>query len=188
MAYLKREELERMHFRSLGEDVCISDKAVIYHPERISLGNHVRIDDFVLISAGEKGVSIGDYVHIAPFCGLYGSEAISIGNYCALSSRVSVYSATDDYGGDWLTNPTFPEHLRNVQTGPILLGTHVIVGVGATLLPGARLDDGCAVGAHSLVTKHFERLSIVVGAPARFLKRRSDRIFALERELREGEK
>lgn len=39
-----------MEFRSIGEDVRISDKASIYGASEISIGSHVRMDDFCVLS------------------------------------------------------------------------------------------------------------------------------------------
>ena len=59
MAFLSAEQLEQMEFKALGVDVLISDKASIYNPEQISIGDHSRIDDFCVVScacyAGDNG-------------------------------------------------------------------------------------------------------------------------------------
>ena len=47
MSFYSAEELQTLGLASFGEDVRISRKASIYNPGRISIGNHVRIDDFV---------------------------------------------------------------------------------------------------------------------------------------------
>jgi galactoside O-acetyltransferase len=180
MPYLTKRDLSRLGFKSLGEHVRISSKASIYHPERISIGSNVRIDDFALLSAGEMGIEIGSYVHIAAYCGLFGNERITLSDYSGLSSKVCIYSASDDYSGNALTNPTTPADLRNPIVAPVHLGRHVIVGAGATILPGVTLADGCAVGAHSLVTKSFEKLSIIAGIPAKYVKKRSGKLFEME--------
>lgn len=180
MAYLTTQQLRNMGFGSLGEEVRISALASIYHPGRIHIGSHVRIDDFAVISAGAGGVAIGSYVHIACFCGLFGQELITLSDYSGLSSKVCIYSSSDDYSGEWLTNPTTPLYLRNPHHAPVFLGRHVIVGSGSTILPGVRLEEGCAVGAHSLVNKSFAALSIVAGTPARVIGRRSDEMFSKE--------
>ena len=46
MAYLSKQQLDRLGFRRIGNNVRISDKAAIYDPERIEIGDHSRIDDF----------------------------------------------------------------------------------------------------------------------------------------------
>ena len=64
MAFLNEEQLEKMQFKALGSNVCISDKASIYNADQIELGDNSRIDDFCVISGK---VSIGRNVHIAVF-------------------------------------------------------------------------------------------------------------------------
>jgi acetyltransferase-like isoleucine patch superfamily enzyme len=181
MAFLPQAQLEKMGFRSLGKHVLVSEKASIYNPSHISLGNHVRIDDFAVLSAGAKGIRIGSHVHIACFCGIFGRDEVVLDDFAGLSSRVVLYSSTDDYSGDWLTNPTVDEVFRNVHSGPVRLGKHVIVGTASTILPGVHLDTGCAVSAHSMVTKSFEPMKLVGGIPARVIKTRSDVMLILEK-------
>jgi galactoside O-acetyltransferase len=62
MAILTREEIEQMGFASVGNNVFISTKASFYGTSKIHIGNNVRIDDFCVISAGEGGVYIGNYI------------------------------------------------------------------------------------------------------------------------------
>ena len=160
--------------------MLISDRAAIYGAERISLGNNVRIDDFCLLSAGEGGIEIGNYIHIAAYSSLIGKALIRLMDFSGLSSRVSVYSSSDDYSGKSMTNPMVPEEFRNVKSKPVIIGRHVIVGAGAVLLPGIEIGDGSAIGALSLVSKSVEPGVIVSGNPARTVTKRSDRIFTLE--------
>ena len=44
--FLSREELKMLGLKSYGKDVKIGRHAVLYTPERLEIGNHVRIDDF----------------------------------------------------------------------------------------------------------------------------------------------
>lgn len=47
MSYLTRDEIENFGFNKIGRNVLISDKTSIYNPQKISIGDNVRIDDFV---------------------------------------------------------------------------------------------------------------------------------------------
>lgn len=53
------------------------------------------------------------------------------------------------------------------------IGNRSLVGMGATVLNGARIGADCLVGANSLVTegKIFEDGSLIVGAPARAIRK-----------------
>jgi len=65
MGFIKDEDLLKIGFRKIGNNVLISDKSSIYGASRIELGDNVRIDDFCILSAGDGGIEICDNVHIA---------------------------------------------------------------------------------------------------------------------------
>ena len=95
--FYSKEELSNMGFKSLGENVLISDKASIYGIKNIEIGSNVRIDDFCIISAGEGGIKIGNYVHIACYAHLIGSGQIIVEDHAQISGKVSIYSSSDDF-------------------------------------------------------------------------------------------
>jgi carbonic anhydrase/acetyltransferase-like protein (isoleucine patch superfamily) len=51
-----------------------------------------------------------------------------------------------------------------------------LIGMGARILNGALIESECIVGAGALITegKHFERGSLIVGAPARVVRQVTD--------------
>lgn len=53
-----------------------------------------------------------------------------------------------------------------------VIGKHVWIGVGATILPGVTIGDGAVVVAASVVTRDVAAYAIVAGNPARFVKNR----------------
>lgn len=180
MAFLSQAELAKIGFAAIGHDCLISDKASFYNPSQISIGHHVRIDDFCVLSAGKKGIVLGNYIHIAIFCSLIGQELISMADYSGLSSRVAVYSSTDDFSGKHLTNPMVSDQFRGVISHPVILKKHALVGTGSVLLPGSLLNEGVAVGALSLVKGELPAYSIFAGAPARYIKDRDTNLVKLE--------
>lgn len=183
MGFLSKRKLNTMGFARLGKDVQISDKASFHGIERISIGDHSRIDDFAVLSAGAGGITIGRHVHIAVMCSLIGRDRITFDDYSTLSGKGSVYSASDDYSGNSLTNPTIPEYLKNVLYSPVFIGKHCIIGSGTVILPGSILEVGVAVGAMSLVKGRLESFMIYAGCPARPVKERSKHLLELERHL-----
>src|SRR5690554_7845280 len=102
MAYLPQEALQDLRFKSLGKNVKISDKASIYNPETIELGDFSRIDDFCVISGR---VSIGKYVHVTPHGLIAGGEkGVFIGDFSGLSYGVRIFSQSDDYSGNTMVS------------------------------------------------------------------------------------
>ena len=184
MGFLSRNEIEKIGFKKLGQNVNISDKASIYGAQNISIGDHSRIDDFCFISSGLEGIEIGSYVHISVFCSITGKSKIVLSDFSGLSSKVAIFSSSDDYSGSYLTNPCVPSKFTNVDSRPIHIGKHVIIGVGSTILPGVEIGDGTAVGAYTLVNKNLEKNIIAVGIPAKKIKNRKLLIYELEEQLK----
>lgn len=183
---LSRKAIERMGFASVGDNVQISDRASFYGAARIALGSNVRIDDFCVLSAGMVGmvgISIGQHVHIAVYSSLIGAGKITLSDFCNISSRVSIYSSSDDYSGATMTNPTVPSEYTGVTHAEVFLGKHVIVGSGSVILPGMTLADGVAVGALSLVNRNCEAYGVYAGNPARRINERKRDLLELEQQF-----
>lgn len=187
MGLLSRAELDRMGFAALGEGLRVSDKASFYGASRIELGDHTRIDDFCVLSAGAGGIRIGRHVHVAVYTSLIGAGRIELGDFCNLSSRVSVYSSSDDYSGRTMTNPTVPDEYKDVQHAAVRLGRHVIVGCGSVILPGLSLEDGVAIGALALVREDCLAFGVYAGQPARRVRERERALLELEQAFLAGQ-
>lgn len=182
-SYYSQAELRELGLKDFGERVRISRKASVYGAGNISVGNDVRIDDFCVLAAGEGGLRIGTFVHVAVHCSLIGRALIQLGDFSGLSSRVSVYSSSDDYSGIRLTNPTVPPEFTGVEHAEVIIGRHVIVGSGSVILPGAVIEQGAAVGALSLVRGRLREFTVYLGSPARKIGERKRDLLELERRL-----
>ncbi len=179
MSFYSDDELHALGFAGLGGGVRISRNASIHGASRIVIGDHSRIDDFCVLSAGAGGITIGSHVHIAVHCALIGQGRIELCDYAGLSSRVTIYSSNDDYSGAHRSNPTVPAEYTQVSHAPVTLGRHVIVGAGSVILPGVTLHEGCGVGSLSLVRADCEPFGMYFGAPARRIGERQRTMIAL---------
>jgi acetyltransferase-like isoleucine patch superfamily enzyme len=184
MGFLSHKEAENLGFKSIGKNVLISDKASIYGAQFISIDDNSRIDDFCFLSASaEGGIEIGKYVHISAYSSLVGKAKITMQDFSGVSSRVAIYSSSDDYSGAYLTNPTVPEEYKKIDSRPVTLEKHVIVGAGSIILPGVTIQYGTAIGALSLVTRICKPLSIYTGNPIRIISSRKSDFIEFEKAL-----
>jgi acetyltransferase-like isoleucine patch superfamily enzyme len=173
------EELRSLGI-TFGENVTVHKSVEFFNPEAIRLGSNVRIDCFCIISAREE-VVLGNNVHLAAGAYISGTEGVEMGNFSGLSSRVNIFTSSDDYIEGYLTNPTVPSAYTKVKKGKVVLGEHVIVGCGSIIMPGVTLARGVSVGALSFVNRSAPEFSIVAGNPGRTVgKRNSDRLDQLE--------
>lgn len=180
MAFLSEAQLQAFGFKRLGRHVRISDKAAIYNPEAMELGDHVRIDDFCVVSGR---VVFGRNVHVAVFCNIAGAGVgVQLGDFAGLAYGCHVFAQSDDYSGLTMTNPTVPAAFKQETCAPVRIGRHCIVGCKSVVLPGVELAEGCAIGAMSLVTRSTEPWSICWGTPARRMGERRRDLLLLERD------
>lgn len=179
--YHTRAELERFGFRALGINVLVSTKASIYDAESIAIGDNSRIDDFCVVSGK---VSIGKHVHVTIFCNLAGGEeGVVIDDFATLAYGVHVFSQSDDYTGSTMTNSTVPSKYKCEIKKPVLIKRHAIIGAGSMIFPGVTIDEGCSVGAMSMVTKDTEPWKIYMGIPAIPVRDRCKDLLELERQF-----
>lgn len=53
-----------------------------------------------------------------------------------------------------------------------VIGDNTVIGVGSIILGGITIGKNCIIGANSVVLESFPDSSVIVGVPARLLKRR----------------
>lgn len=179
-SFYSYDELRNIGFNHIGNNVKISRKASFYAPNKISIGDNVRIDDFCILSGN---ITIGNYIHIAAYSALYGGDkGIVLDDFVNISSRVCVYSVNDDYSGNSMTNPMIPDNLKHVVSQKVYLKKHVIVGSTSVILPGVILEEGSAFGSFSLINRNSAPWSINAGIPAKKIKNRNKNILNIEKE------
>ena len=174
-------ELRELGLKRCGRNVLISRNAIIYRPEELEIGSNVRIDDFVTISGK---VLLGNYIHIAQHTSLYGgTKGIIMEDFSGLSSHVTIYAVSNDYSGEFMTNPTVPDKYTCGTEAAVHLGKHVIIGCMSVVLPGVTIPIGCSVGAMSLCNKDLVEWGIYAGIPAKRIKERRKDLLGLEEAL-----
>ena len=182
-SFFTNDELLNIGFQHVGENVSISRKASFYSPEKITIGNNVRIDDFCILSGS---IVLNNFIHLSAYSACFaGDIGIEIESFCCLSSRVSVYAISDDYSGIAMTNPTIPIKYRKVDQKKVIIKKHSLIGAGSIVLPGVIIQEGSSFGAMSLILQDSEPWSINVGIPAKKIKNREKNILTLEEKLLE---
>lgn len=185
MAYYTQEQLKQLNFKHIGKNVKISDKASIYNCDEISIGDNSRIDDFCVVSGK---ITIGRNVHITPMCLVAGGEkGIIFEDFTTIAYGVQIFTQSDDYSGETLTNSTIPKDYKNELMGEVILKKYSIIGAGSIIMPEVILAEGTSVGAMSLVLKSTEPWGIYVGNPAKRIKDRKKDLLVLEKQYLENE-
>lgn len=133
---------------------------------RVVIGLNVYIDSFVKFKAagGSGDILIGAGTQINSGCVLYIGNGISIGENVSIAANCVLAP----------TNHNYESSARYIQSqgfkkskGGIQIGNDVWIGALTAVLDGARIGDGCVVGASSLVREVLDDFCVYVGNPLR---------------------
>ena len=105
---------------------------------------------------------IGDGLLAMPACVVH--KKVTIGKYCILNSNSCVDH--ESYLGEGV-------HIMGSAyvAGRVTIGDYATIGANATILPDIEIGKNAIVGAGAVVTKDVKKNQIVVGNPARLLKK-----------------
>lgn len=168
-SFYSEDELSQIGLKKIGSNVKVSRFARFYSTENIEIGSNVRIDDFCILSGN---IILGNHIHISAYTVLYGQKGITLDDYSGLSPRCTIFSASDDFSGNYLIGPVHPIDKINMIGGPVSIGKYCQLGANCVVLPNITIHEGVVVGAMSLVTKTLQEWTIYAGIPAKKIKDR----------------
>jgi acetyltransferase-like isoleucine patch superfamily enzyme len=154
------------------------DKYLCIAPD-VKLGENVRLAQFINL----YGCEIGDETKIGAFVEI--QKNATIGRHCKISSHTFICEGVtieDDVfvgHGVVFINDSYPRATAGGQlqteadwkVEKTLVKAGASIGSGATILSKVTIGKGAIVGAGSVVTKDVPDSTIVVGNPARVLRR-----------------
>ena len=121
------------------------------------------------------GVKIGQDSFVGPFVEI--QRDVIIGRNTRISSHTFVCSGVNIGDevfiahGVMFTNDLFKsDHYKTWELFTTEVGNNVRIGSNATILP-VRIGEGAIIGAGAVVTKDVEPYAVVVGNPARAIKK-----------------
>ena len=152
-------------------------RALVYRPFFLKGTKYIEIDDYSFVSYGArielikqegktpslkigKGCSIEQRLHLT--CG----EKITIGNNCMILANTMITDINHD-----LEIGEKPYNLQLFQTKSVEIGDNVFIGMGSFIMPGTKLGNNVVVGANSVVKGEFKDNVMIVGSPARIVKK-----------------
>lgn len=165
--------LRNWRFASCGAKTLVNNPIKIDY-KYINLGSGVYIwqncrIEAVTSYAGQNYlpvIVIGSNVCIQPNLHLTCGGIIEIGNNTAIAANVTITDIDHQY-----TNINLPVDKQPVTISSIKIGDDCQIYNNTVILPGTNLGKHCVVGANSVVSGCFEDFTVIVGAPAKVIKK-----------------
>jgi len=158
---------------TLGEDVYL-DYGVYLHacPQGIHIGDnvfvmhHTELHVYNFRDLPQSGIWIGDNCFIGEFTIVRGQGGVHIGDSVLVAPGARILAVNHLFG-----DVTQPVMAQGIEARGIAIEDGAWIGGGAVVLDGVRVGQGAVVGAGAVVTREVPPFSVVVGSPARVVKR-----------------
>lgn len=160
-------------FAAFGRRTLVVAPVAIERPGRIALGDDVYVAAQSCLAAGanhedathpalviEEGCKLGRFNH------LYATRRVRLGRKVLTANGVYISDNLHGYRDIGLAVMDQPL----TQLSDTEIGDHSWIGHNACVI-GARLGRHCIVGANAVVTRDAPDYSVIVGAPARIIRR-----------------
>ena len=182
-ARLSERRFLRWSARETGSDrfAAIGARSVVYPPaliighHLISLGSDVVVHPGAFLSvidehAGRRydaSLTIGDGVRIGNDVVVACCGRIEIAARVLIADRVFIGDTYHEYRD--VERAIVDQGLHDPR--PVSIGRGAFLGIGSAVLAGVTLGEGAYVGAHAVVTEDVPAHAVVVGNPARVVRR-----------------
>ena len=153
-----------------GYDKEIYVKPTIRNPNII-------VGDFTYIADSEFESHVTNYYP-------WSRDKLIIGKFCQIASGVEFVMNDANHQMNAVTTFPFytlegwemnaPDPSEMPFKGNTVIGNDVWIGQNAVILPGVQIGDGAIIGANSVVGSNVAPYTIVIGNPARVLRKRFD--------------
>ena len=170
---LKTQTFYKMMFKSMGAKSVVK-KPMFLTPEYISVGNACYIWNDARIEAitsyandsFNPHIILEDGVTIQQRCHLTAADTLIIGKDTAILFDVMITNIDHEY--EDLSMPVAKQPLIVKKTQ---IGENCFIGSGAKIQAGTILGKHCVVGTNAVVRGHFPDYCVIVGVPAKIVKR-----------------
>lgn len=163
-----RALLNKPFFKKIGMPSYIGKPIFLEGKARISIGNHVRIFPGIRLEAIDDGeikindnTAIEQNVHITSKGG-----TLEIGKNCTILANTFITNIDHDYQD---IDKSILE--QGVIYRKTKIGEGCFIGAGSAVQAGTILGKHCVVGANSVVRGEYPDYCVLVGAPAKVIKK-----------------
>ena len=152
---------------TLGRSVQLaySSRVLISDEGQTEVGDRTHISPFAMVRNNGGTLKIGNDVFIGQGTVIAAAYELYIGDDVLIAENVTIRD--QDHG----TAPGSPYRTQPPQCCRTVVGNNVWIAAGVVVVKGVTIGDNAIVGAGSVVTRDVKSNTIVVGSPARPLRK-----------------
>lgn len=152
-----------------GLRLTIPKNIRISSPHKISIGDNCQFDEYVYLQVHHEGekLIIKNNVRVNAFTHIQAYSEIIINDYVLIAPFSHINSG--NHGFDNMKEPIMNQAYK--KAGIILIGKGSWIGRNSHILGNVQIGKNTVIGAGSVVTKSFDEFSIIVGVPARLIRK-----------------
>jgi acetyltransferase-like isoleucine patch superfamily enzyme len=156
-----------------GEQISVDRMPYLLGAPRIELGSNIRISGKIGITSPMRGdpvLQIGDGVFIGHNCSIAVAKRISIGKFASVGSGTYI-ADTEGHSHYNPERPIWEVPAGDDDVAPVTIEDGVQISKNCMILKGVTIGARSVVGAGSVVRSNIPPDSVVMGNPARVVKR-----------------
>lgn len=162
-----RTAIRRFSFGHIGKMTYMGPVNTLFGTKKIYLGNKVRIQPGCRLEAHDEGeIHIMDDVSIGQNFHCTAGGKLIIGSHTTISGNTFVTDIDHEYQEIGKHILEQPMRVTNTE-----IGENCFIGYGVAIQAGTKLGKQCIVGANAVVRGEYPDYCVLVGVPARVVKR-----------------
>lgn len=118
-------------------------------------------------SSAEQGIQIGDGCSFAGAATITAVRLIKIGDNVLFGRNIHISDHSHEFKD--ASKPVLSQGITDAR--PVFIGSGSWIGQGVIICPGVTIGKNCVVGANSVVKSDVPDHCVVVGAPARIVRK-----------------
>ena len=115
-----------------------------------------------------RGVKIGENCHLSPYVliDLLHPELVTIENNVTISSNSMIFAHVNPSANEFLKKHGYPRTIK-----PVTIKNGAVISIGCIIVAGVTIGENSIVSPGSVVTQNVPDKCVVVGNPARVVKK-----------------
>lgn len=170
----KRLSFLRFKYGKFGKKSLIFKPLIVTGKKNIFIGDNVIIAEFSRIEVistwneqkFQPKLEIGNNTHFEQLSHIVCTDVLKIGHDCTISSKVFITTCNHVYQN--INQNILSQALDSKE---VVIGNNCFIGMDVKIFPGVHIGDNVIVGANSLILEDIPDYSVVVGSPAKVIKK-----------------